>query len=181
MKRFPNACKDRQGRLRAGAAIGVGEFERAECLIKQDVDVLVVDSAHGHSKNVIETAREIKKQWDIDIVAGNVATTAGCPIDLMDAGSRCRQSWHRARVDLHDPRVMSGVGVPADHGDLTRRPRRLGRPTRSRDSRRRDSLFGRPDQGHSSRGRCVAMIGGLFAGLWPRVRDIKDPVPGTHI
>ncbi|MGB1926874.1 MAG: IMP dehydrogenase, partial [Rubripirellula sp.] len=55
MKRFPRACKDSQGRLRVGAAVGVGDFERAEALIRQGVDLLVVDSAHGHSKNVIDT------------------------------------------------------------------------------------------------------------------------------
>jgi IMP dehydrogenase len=74
MKRFPNACKDRQGRLRVGAAVGVRDYDRAQSLIEKDVDVLVVDSAHGHSANVIETVREIKRRWDIDVVAGNVAT-----------------------------------------------------------------------------------------------------------
>src|SRR6056297_385718 len=79
MKRYPRACKDPQGRLRVGAAIGVGDYERAESLIGKGVDVLVVDSAHGHSRNVIETVREIKqnKSWDIDVVAGNVATAEG--------------------------------------------------------------------------------------------------------
>ena len=62
VKRFPNACKDEQGRLRVGAAIGVHDFERAESLIAKDVDVLIVDSAHGHSKNVIETVKEIKQK-----------------------------------------------------------------------------------------------------------------------
>jgi IMP dehydrogenase len=70
MKRFPNACKDRQGRLRVGAAVGVVDYDRAQSLIEKDVDVLVVDSAHGHSANVIETVREIKRRWDIDVVAG---------------------------------------------------------------------------------------------------------------
>jgi len=62
-KRFPNACKDKLGRLRVGAAIGVQDYERAESLIGKAVDVLVVDSAHGHSANVIETVRTIKKRW----------------------------------------------------------------------------------------------------------------------
>ena len=57
MKRFPNACKDGKGRLRVGAAIGVHDYERAESLLAKDVDVLVVDSAHGHSANVIETVK----------------------------------------------------------------------------------------------------------------------------
>ena len=104
MKRFPRACKDPQGRLRVGAAIGVGDFERAESLIRQGVDLLVVDSAHGHSKNVIDTVREIKQQrdWDIDVVAGNVATSEGAR-DLIERGSRRGQSRHWARFDLHHP------------------------------------------------------------------------------
>ena len=60
MNSYPRACKDRQGRLRVGAAIGVYDFERAENLIRKDVDVLVVDSAHGHTANVIETVKELK-------------------------------------------------------------------------------------------------------------------------
>src|SRR3990170_8826279 len=74
MRSFPQACKDGQGRLRVGAAVGVHNYDRVEALIHKGVDVLVVDSAHGHSKNVIETVRSLKKQWDIDVVAGNVAT-----------------------------------------------------------------------------------------------------------
>ena len=77
MRRFPQACKDRRGRLRVGAAVGVHDYERAASLIAKQVDVLVVDSAHGHSANVIETVRRIKQRWDIDIVAGNVATGEG--------------------------------------------------------------------------------------------------------
>src|SRR5437660_4392531 len=69
---FPQACKDGRGRLRVGAAIGVNEYERAESLIRAGVDVLVVDSAHGHSGNVIRTVAGLKKRFDIDIIAGNV-------------------------------------------------------------------------------------------------------------
>ncbi len=86
MKRFPNACKDLQGRLRVGAAIGVHDYERAQSLIDKDVDVLIVDSAHGHTKNVIDTIREIKRQFGIDVVAGNVATAEGC-LALIEAGA----------------------------------------------------------------------------------------------
>src|SRR3954452_8389010 len=69
---FPNACKDGRGRLRVGAAVGVHDYERIASLLEADVDVLVVDSAHGHSKNVIETVRKIKREHAIDVVAGNV-------------------------------------------------------------------------------------------------------------
>ncbi|MCE2727538.1 MAG: IMP dehydrogenase [Planctomycetaceae bacterium] len=86
MKRFPNACKDRQGRLRVGAAVGVFDYDRAASLIAKGVDMLVVDSAHGHSANVIETVAAIKKRWEIEVVAGNVATREGCR-DLVRAGA----------------------------------------------------------------------------------------------
>src|SRR6202044_1752298 len=65
LHQFPQACKDRRGRLRVGAATGVHDMARVEALIKAEVDVIVVDTAHGHSKNVIETVREIKKTWNI--------------------------------------------------------------------------------------------------------------------
>src|SRR5215468_3322177 len=68
---FPAACKDRRGRLRVGAAVGVNDYERAESLIKAGVDVLVVDSAHGHSGNVLETVRQIKRRFGIEVIAGN--------------------------------------------------------------------------------------------------------------
>jgi IMP dehydrogenase len=112
MKRFPRACKDTQGRLRVGAAIGVGGFERAESLIKQGVDLLVVDSAHGHSKNVIDTVREIKQQkdWDIEVVAGNVATSEGTR-DLIDAGADAIKVGI-GPGSICTTRVISGVGVP---------------------------------------------------------------------
>jgi IMP dehydrogenase len=110
LKRFPNACKDRQGRLRVGAAVGVHDFERAESLIAKDVDVLVVDSAHGHSANVIETVSKIKKQWNIDVVAGNVATADGCR-DLIAAGADAVKVGI-GPGSICTTRVISGVGVP---------------------------------------------------------------------
>ncbi len=110
MKRFPNACKDEQGRLRVGAAVGVKDFERAEKLIENDVDVLIVDSAHGHSENVIQTVREIKSRWDIDVVAGNVATAEGCRA-LIDAGADCVKVGI-GPGSICTTRVVSGIGVP---------------------------------------------------------------------
>ncbi|MCC7083948.1 MAG: IMP dehydrogenase [Pirellulales bacterium] len=109
-KRFPAACKDRQGRLRVGAAIGVQDYDRAESLITKAVDVLVVDSAHGHSTNVIETVRTIKRRWDIDVVAGNVATREGCA-DLIRAGADAVKVGI-GPGSICTTRVISGVGVP---------------------------------------------------------------------
>ena len=110
MKRFPNACKDRQGRLRVGAAVGVFDYERAEGLIAKGVDMLVVDSAHGHSSNVMETVAALKKRWEIEVVAGNVATREGCR-DLIKAGA------DGVKVGIGPgsictTRIISGVGVP---------------------------------------------------------------------
>ncbi len=110
MRRFPNACKDRQGRLRVGAAVGVLDYERAAALIAKGVDVLVVDSAHGHSANVIQPVKEIKQRWDIDVVAGNVATGEGCR-DLIAAGADAVKVGI-GPGSICTTRVISGVGVP---------------------------------------------------------------------
>ena len=110
MRRFPQACKDAQGRLRVGAAIGVFDLERAASLIDKDVDFLVVDSAHGHSSNVIETVKQIKSRWDIEIVAGNVATADGCR-DLIAAGADAVKVGI-GPGSICTTRVISGIGVP---------------------------------------------------------------------
>ncbi|MDR2116496.1 MAG: IMP dehydrogenase [Planctomycetaceae bacterium] len=110
MRCFPRACKDEQGRLRVGAAVGVLDEERVERLVKQDVDLLVVDSAHGHSANVIETIRQIKKRYNIDVVAGNVATAEGAK-SLADAGADAVKVGI-GPGSICTTRVVSGVGVP---------------------------------------------------------------------
>jgi len=110
MKSFPDACKDSQGRLRVGAAVGVHDYERTESLIRQGVDVLVVDSAHGHSANVIETVRTIKKRWEIDVIAGNIATADGCR-DLVEAGADAIKVGI-GPGSICTTRIISGVGVP---------------------------------------------------------------------
>ena len=110
MRRFPNASKDGQGRLRVGAAIGVHDLDRAKLLIEKDVDVLIVDSAHGHSKNVIDTIKAIKGQWDIDVIAGNVATAEGCEA-LIEAGANAVKIGI-GPGSICTTRVVSGIGVP---------------------------------------------------------------------
>src|SRR5688500_2160506 len=110
LHQYPHACKDKRGRLRVGAATGVKDFKRVEALTAGDVDVLVVDTAHGHSRNVIDTVREIKKNWDIQVIAGNVATAEGAR-DLIDAGV------DGVKVGIGPgaictTRIISGVGVP---------------------------------------------------------------------
>src|SRR5438105_10592098 len=107
---FPAACKDARGRLRVGAAVGVNDLERAESLIKAGVDVLVVDSAHGHSRNVVETVREVKRRHDIDVIAGNVGTFDGTRA-LIDAGADAVKVGI-GPGSICTTRIISGVGVP---------------------------------------------------------------------
>jgi IMP dehydrogenase len=110
LSNFPNACKDKRGRLRVGAAVGVRDFERAESLIKAGVDVLAVDSAHGHSSNVLETVAEIKRRFDINVLAGNVATAEGARA-LVKAGADAIKVGI-GPGSICTTRVISGVGVP---------------------------------------------------------------------
>jgi IMP dehydrogenase len=107
---FPNACKDKRGRLRVGAAVGVHDYDRAESLIRAGVDVLVVDSAHGHSGNVIETVRTLKQRFEVDVVAGNVATQEGARA-LVKAGADAVKVGI-GPGSICTTRVISGVGVP---------------------------------------------------------------------
>jgi IMP dehydrogenase len=109
-QKFPNAAKDARGRLKVGAAIGVRDLERAASLIDAGVDVLVVDSAHGHSRNVIETVRELKKRHAIDVIAGNVATAEGARA-LVDAGADAVKTGI-GPGSICTTRIVSGVGVP---------------------------------------------------------------------
>ncbi len=108
--RYPKASKDSRGRLRVGAAIGVGDFERAKSLLDAGVDVLVVDSAHGHSRNVLDTVSELKRRWSIDVIAGNIATEEGAR-DLVKAGANAVKVGI-GPGSICTTRIISGVGVP---------------------------------------------------------------------
>ena len=109
-RQFPGSCKDDRGRLRVGAAVGVQDFERVEALLAVDVDVIVVDTAHGHSDNVIDTIKQIRRKHSIDIVAGNIATSAAAK-DLIDAGVDAVKVGI-GPGSICTTRVVSGVGVP---------------------------------------------------------------------
>ncbi len=109
-RQYPNSCRDERGRLRVGAAVGVHQFEAVQALIKVGVDVVVVDTAHGHSDNVLETVREIRRRHDIEIIAGNVATAQGAK-DLIDAGADAVKVGI-GPGSICTTRVVSGVGVP---------------------------------------------------------------------
>lgn len=108
--RYPKASKDSRGRLRVGAAIGVFDYDRAEQLIENGVDVLCVDSAHGHSKNVVDTVAELKRRWSIDVIAGNVATIEGAR-DLVRAGADAVKVGI-GPGSICTTRIIAGVGVP---------------------------------------------------------------------
>ncbi len=111
--KFPFATKDRLGRLMVGAALGISKDreERAEALVKAGVDCLVVDTAHGHSRNVIEFARELRKRYDgVDIVAGNVATEEGTRA-LMDSGVDAVKVGV-GPGSICTTRIVAGIGVP---------------------------------------------------------------------
>jgi len=110
---FPNACRDDRGRLRVGAAVGVGADweERAAALVEAGVDVICVDTAHGHSANVIRTVDQIKRRYaDLDVVAGNVGTGDGARA-LIDAGADAVKVGMGVG-SICTTRIISGVGMP---------------------------------------------------------------------
>jgi len=109
-EKHPNANKDEHGRLRVAAAIGVGQLDRAKALVEAGVDVIVLDSAHGHSQGIIDTVKLIKKELDVDVIAGNIATAAAAQ-DLIEAGA------DGVKVGIGPgsictTRIVAGVGVP---------------------------------------------------------------------
>jgi IMP dehydrogenase len=110
LETHPNACKDSRGRLCVGAAVSAREFDRMEALLAVDVDFLVVDTAHGHSKNVIETVKEAKKRFNAEIIAGNIATTEAAKA-LLDAGADGLKVGI-GPGSICTTRIIAGVGVP---------------------------------------------------------------------
>ena len=109
-KEYPNANKDSYGRLRVAAAIGVGQIERAKALVDAGVDVIVIDSAHGHSKGIIDTLKEVKANFNVDVIAGNIANPAAVK-DLAEAGA----DGIKVGIgpgSICTTRIVAGVGVP---------------------------------------------------------------------
>ncbi len=161
MLEFPNSCKDDRGRLRVGAAVGVNDDARVAALVDNDVDLIVVDTAHGHSKGVIEAVKRYKSSFKVDMVAGNVAT-ADAARALFEAGADAVKVGIGPGA-ICTTRVISGVGVPQIYAIM--------------ECATAASEFGRPiiaDGGIAQSGditkaiaagaNCV-MIGTLFAGL----------------
>jgi IMP dehydrogenase len=169
MQQFPRGCKDQRGRLRVGAAVGVQDTERIAALIAQDVDVIVVDTAHGHSDNVIKTLEWIKANYPIDVIAGNVATRVGTA-DLIAAGA------DGVKVGIGPgaictTRVISGVGVPqitAIH-EANKAAQEAGVPIIADGGIRQSGDITKA----LAAGASTVMMGSLFAGL--------DESPGETI
>jgi len=110
LSQFPSANTDSRGRLRCGAAVGVNRLDRVAALIEAEVDLVVVDTAHGHSENVISTVRAIKEKYDIDVIAGNIATEEGAR-DLATAGADAVKVGI-GPGSICTTRVVTGVGMP---------------------------------------------------------------------
>lgn len=161
LRQFPRSCKDPRGRLRVGAAVGVHEYKRIEMLIRADVDVIVVDTAHGHSENVIQTVEKIKSDHQIDVIAGNVATAAGTR-DLIAAGA------DGVKVGIGPgsictTRVVAGVGVPQITAifNCAREAEKKGIPIIADGGVRQSGDIVKA----IAAGASAVMMGSLFAGL----------------
>ena len=111
-KTQPNSCKDKYGRLRVAAAVGVTKdvSERVSALVGAGVDAIIVDTAHGHSKGVIDTVKLLKSEFDIDIIAGNIATGAAA-LALAEAGVDGVKIGI-GPGSICTTRIIAGVGVP---------------------------------------------------------------------
>jgi len=157
----PRACRDNRGRLRVGAAVGVNQFDRVQALIEAEVDVIIVDTAHGHSQNVIDTVKEIKDKWDIDVIAGNIATAEGAKA-LIDAGADAIKVGI-GPGSICTTRIVSGVGVPQLTAivDACSVADREGIPVIADGGIRQSGDIGKA----IAAGASALMLGSLFAGL----------------
>ncbi|AJC85082.1 IMP dehydrogenase [Campylobacter peloridis] len=109
-KEYPNSNKDSYGRLRVAAAVGVGQLDRVRALVEAEVDVIVMDSAHGHSKGIIDTLKAIKAEFNVDVIVGNVASAKAVK-DLCEAGADAIKVGI-GPGSICTTRIVSGVGVP---------------------------------------------------------------------
>jgi len=110
VQQYPRAARDQRGRLRVGAAVSVHDYARVEALIAADVDLVCVDTAHGHSQNVVDTVKKIKADYKIDVIAGNIATAEAAKA-LIGAGADAIKVGIGPGA-ICTTRIISGVGVP---------------------------------------------------------------------
>jgi IMP dehydrogenase len=169
--KYPNACKDKLGRLRVGAAVGVGDYmDRVPALLKAGVDIVVVDTAHGHSQGVIDAVKAIKKKYpDLDVVAGNIATSEAAR-DLIRAGADAVKVGI-GPGSICTTRMVSGAGVPQITAvmDCVKEADKSGIPCIADGGIK---FSGDVTKALAAGAACV-MIGGLFAGT--------DESPGETI
>ncbi|MBE6071432.1 MAG: IMP dehydrogenase [Clostridium butyricum] len=163
VKKFPNAAKDEKGRLLCGAAVGVtgNMMERVEALVKANVDVITLDTAHGHSKGVLDAVTEIKKAYpELQVIAGNVAT-AEATEDLIKAGADCVKVGI-GPGSICTTRVVAGVGVPQLTAvmDCAEVGRKYGIPVIADGGLKYSGDIVKA----LAAGASVAMMGSLFAG-----------------
>ena len=163
VKKFPNAAKDEKGRLLCGAAVGVtgNMMERVEALVKANVDVITLDTAHGHSKGVLDAVTQIKKAYpELQIIAGNVATAAATE-DLIKAGADCVKVGI-GPGSICTTRVVAGVGVPQLTAvmDCAEVGRKYGIPVIADGGLKYSGDIVKA----LAAGASVAMMGSLFAG-----------------
>lgn len=161
LSQFPLACRDDRGRLRVGAAVGVHQLDRVEALINAEVDVIVLDSAHGHSENILQSIRDIKARFTIDVIAGNVATESGTR-DLIEAGADAVKVGI-GPGSICTTRVVSGVGVPQITAvmNAVKAADPLGIPVIADGGIRHSGDITKA----IAAGASVVMLGSLFAGL----------------
>jgi IMP dehydrogenase len=164
IKKYPNACKDSMGRLRVGAAVGVGPDmqERAEALLKAGADVILIDTSHGHSKNVIDAVKILKSNFDdIELIAGNVGTSKGAD-DLVKAGVDGVKIGI-GPGSICTTRIVAGIGIPQVTGIMNCRSisNKTGVPLIADGGIK----FSGDITKAIGAGAHVVMIGGLFAGI----------------
>lgn len=170
-KRFPNACKDKHGRLRVGAAVGVtsNTLERVTALVEANVDVIVVDTAHGHSQGVLEMVKKVKSKFDIDVIAGNVGTAEGTRAIIRAGADAVKVGIGPGSICT--TRVVAGVGIPQITAimECARVAGKLGIPVIADGGIKQTGDIAKA----LAAGADSVMIGGLFAGV--------DESPGEKV
>lgn len=172
VRKYPNACKDDMGRLRVGAAVGVGDdlYERLDLLVKTGVDAIIIDTAHGHSQGVIDAVMETRRNYpDLSLIAGNIATAAAAEA-LIKAGANAVKVGI-GPGSICTTRVVAGVGVPqiTAIADVSRITRKLGVPLIADGGIKYSGELPKA----VAAGADTIMIGSLFAGT--------DESPGDTI
>jgi IMP dehydrogenase len=159
VSKHPSASRDSRGRLRVGAAIGVRQFDRAEALVAADVDVIVVDTAHGHSLNVVETLEGVKKRFKVDVIAGNIGTRDGAK-RLVDSGADAIKVGI-GPGSICTTRVVTGVGIPQVTAIMEAVKGAGNVPVIADGGIRQSGDIAKA----IAAGASAVMLGGLFAGL----------------